>query len=443
MSLTSFAAWRTFERERKQNAKVLVDLFDDKNNRSKFRRLYLFSTAVLSRAGRLNRENELYLESVKEMVKHEHKGAATGKRVLFSIPFILAALFTLFFFPPDAIKSEVELVKETAGTAYEHYLRLKPIFAHGFSIHVLMPAKVWIGSGNDQLLATNEPQIKRRSGDKFLSKEETLSQITAQTSLIRETVEISRKNAGALGPGSVVLVRGIAKTDTGRELHEHDVVPEGTTVTTGPHSFIKFWFSEESQINLGPDTTVRLEFSKRGDPSTVALLGGLLRATVSKQTNPSGKPANKEKLIIKTKNAACGIRGTDFQVVYDVAHKVTNLLTFEGLVAIAKLMKPNDDSSKALHSSQGLQMVSAGTYSAVSENDPVASTPTPTPPAQLQALKAESELQGEEEKTKALEIIAQLRKESALKNHVPKERYQLLPKAPANLVPNVREFPDK
>jgi len=82
--------------------------------------------------------------------------------------------------------------------------------------------------------------------------------------------------------GTVILVRGSAKTDAGKTLALKDVVTPGTTVKTESKSFVKLLFADQTQMNIGPDTTLKLEQTRAGDPGLVNLVGGQIRAKVTK-----------------------------------------------------------------------------------------------------------------------------------------------------------------
>ena len=68
---------------------------------------------------------------------------------------------------------------------------------------------------------------------------------------------------------------------------------------------------------------------KKNEVGIITLLKGKIRSKVKKT-----KAHSKNKFFVKTQNAALGVRGTDFQTIYNPENNVTNLLTFKGKVAM-------------------------------------------------------------------------------------------------------------
>ena len=80
----------------------------------------------------------------------------------------------------------------------------------------------------------------------------------------------------------------------------------------------------------------------------ISLIKGKLRTKVIKKGTKLTKDKSSHSLFIKTNTASLGVRGTDFQVVYNAKNKVTSLLTYEGEVQISK----NKVRKKALRQKQ-------------------------------------------------------------------------------------------
>jgi hypothetical protein len=199
----------------------------------------------------------------------------------------------------------------------------------------------------------------------------------------------------AIGAATVVVMRGTAKTSDGKAIAERDKVNPGTTVITSARSFVRLLFPDQTQLNVGPDTTMKIETEKAGDASIVDLVGGQIRAKVTKDpmANHDGGPI-KEKMVVKTKTAAMGIRGTDFNVSFNEKNNITALITFEGNVAMAKLDGKSGGALAALHQDKGVQSVGAGQFSGVTPDQAQASVPVKISPAQLETLKGNSEFKG-------------------------------------------------
>ncbi len=191
---------------------------------------------------------------------------------------------------------------------------------------------------------------------------------------------------------TVILVRGTAKTQDGKTLALKDVVRPGSVVKTEPKSFVKLLFADQSQMSVGPDTTLKIEPTKPGDPSLVNLVGGQIRAKVTKDLLKGNE--DKEKMLIKTKTAAMGIRGTDFNVSFNSLNGVTALITFEGSVAMVR-SEPNIPPLAALQrAGDSIQLVGAGQFSGAQPDREQASVPVKISPAQLESLKANENFAG-------------------------------------------------
>lgn len=108
---------------------------------------------------------------------------------------------------------------------------------------------------------------------------------------------------------------------------------EDTSIVTGPKSFIKIKFIDQSEINLGSESKIVISEMKLDSPGIISLLKGRIRAEVQKN---AGAPTV-NKFFIKTRTAAMGVRGTEFQTIYNPENKITSLLTFKGEVAMAKV----------------------------------------------------------------------------------------------------------
>lgn len=138
-------------------------------------------------------------------------------------------------------------------------------------------------------------------------------------------VEKVRGTATLLVPGSLLA----------RKISEGDKLKEDSSIVTGRGSFIRVRFIDNSILSLGPESKAVIIQVDQKAPSVVSLLKGKMRASV--QPNAEGK----EKFYVKTRTAAMGVRGTEFQSIYNPENKITNLLTFSGEVAMVKLMIPN------------------------------------------------------------------------------------------------------
>lgn len=142
-------------------------------------------------------------------------------------------------------------------------------------------------------------------------------------------VKFVRGEVTALKPGEKKAVK----------LKRNDVLPEGTSVVTRPKSIIKINLSDGSVVSLGPKSKLVLHtMNKKKKTNVMGVLKGVIRAEVRKEQ------VKDPKMIIKTRSAVMGVRGTTFKSVYNPATKNTSLVTIEGEVAMAKVeeAKPSE-----------------------------------------------------------------------------------------------------
>ncbi len=194
----------------------------------------------------------------------------------------------------------------------------------------------------------------------------------------------------------VIIMRGKVEAKTGandvKELKKGMWLSEGTVVKTSPKSFVKLLFIDKSQMNLGPESQMKITAFPKKEAGIITLMKGQLRSKVTKDyMGIQGK--DKSKLFIKTKTAAMGVRGTDFQVNFNPSNFSTALVTFEGAVAMAQLsdtMKNFRVSQRSLEkivSSDQAVMVKRGQYSGASPKQLRATTPVKINPAQLKVME--------------------------------------------------------
>ncbi len=121
-----------------------------------------------------------------------------------------------------------------------------------------------------------------------------------------------------------------------QELTKELMITEGATILTGEKSFVKLVFIDQSMINLGSSSEVKITSFTKNNPGIISLIRGQIRSQVTKNYMEL-EDKNKSKLFIRTTTAALGIRGTDFQVNFEKKREETTLVTFEGKVAMNKL----------------------------------------------------------------------------------------------------------
>jgi len=163
-------------------------------------------------------------------------------------------------------------------------------------------------------------------------------------------------------------------------------VAEETSISTQEKSFAVVEYRTGSKLTIGPKSMVVLLPMGKQKSGIVNLLTGKLKARVTKKPSKSGD--KKHHFIIKTKTAAMGVRGTDFQTTYNAENEVTSLLVFGGKVAMAKI-DPKEVAKivdQALLSKNAV-LVKIGHFSGVSNNSKMASGPVKISPTQFTRLK--------------------------------------------------------
>ena len=140
----------------------------------------------------------------------------------------------------------------------------------------------------------------------------------------------------------VVILKGQVtaklKDGTDIEVKVDQSFPEGVSLQTAQKSFVKLIFIDKSQMNLGPNSHLVINAFPKAEAGIITLVKGQIRSQVTKDYMDMDDKS-KSKLYIKTKTAAMGIRGTDFQVNFNADNQNTSLITFEGKVAMSHIDK--------------------------------------------------------------------------------------------------------
>lgn len=210
-------------------------------------------------------------------------------------------------------------------------------------------------------------------------------------------ITVIASSAFADDVAKVVILKGQvkAKLKDGSviDIKPDQSLPEGAVLQTADKSFVKLIFIDKSQMNLGPNSQMVINAFPKKEAGIITLVKGQLRSQVTKDYMEMDDKS-KSKLYIKTKTAAMGIRGTDFQVNFNPENQNTSLITFEGKVAMAHIdhnaREERFDQSKLerVVSSDKAVMVEHGQISAVNLNVAErAMDPTALGTKQLDALK--------------------------------------------------------
>lgn len=136
----------------------------------------------------------------------------------------------------------------------------------------------------------------------------------------------------------VIKIRGeVTQLSVGSKMAQRvalgDKFQEDTSILTGAKSFVKIRFIDNSELSIGPQSKIIISEMKKDSVGIISLLKGRIRTEVGRDV---AKP-NANKFFIKTRTAAMGVRGTDFQTIYNPENKMTSLLTYQGVVAMVKV----------------------------------------------------------------------------------------------------------
>ncbi len=158
-------------------------------------------------------------------------------------------------------------------------------------------------------------------------------------------------------------------------LKEKDPIEDGAVIKTSEKSFVKLVFFDKSQMNIGPNSEMKIEKFSGDDSGVIDLVKGKIRSQVTKDYLQMGK--DKSKLFIKTPNAVMGVRGTDFMISTNGIN--TSTVLFEGEIVFNKLEDRSEINTGNLENivSNGVRM-QPGEFSVMD-----ASRPSPTEPALL------------------------------------------------------------
>lgn len=154
----------------------------------------------------------------------------------------------------------------------------------------------------------------------------------AQANFIAEVVKL-RGKVTKLDPGA----QSISKVSKGTKLRED------TSLVTGKKSMLRVKFKDGSVVTAGPNSKIVIVEGKKDRGGIVSLLTGRMRAKIQKDKKVKDA---KNKFFVKTRSAAMGVRGTEFEVVYNQANQATSLVTLEGNVAMTKVETGKDKLKK-------------------------------------------------------------------------------------------------
>lgn len=110
-------------------------------------------------------------------------------------------------------------------------------------------------------------------------------------------------------------------------------VCQGDMIKTGDASRAKVVMADKNELNISPSTELLIEVYKDNKKAVLNVLNGKVRSNV-KQKYQDNKQSHYR---IKTKSAVAGVRGTEFLAGYDRATNRSQVVTFEGEVALVRV----------------------------------------------------------------------------------------------------------
>lgn len=208
---------------------------------------------------------------------------------------------------------------------------------------------------------------------------------------------IQSSPAFAAQTAKVLLVRGsVTKLLPGHKeaspVQKGENLPEDTSVLTADKSVVRLKFSDNSTINLGPKSMVVISKMPKQEANMINLLTGAIKAEVNKKQTKD----NKNKMIVNTRSAVMGVRGTKFQAIFNPVNRNTSLVTVEGRVAMVnkgelanEALAPDSELKKldeVLKTDPNVVEVEAGKFAGVNIPEEAPSHPVKIAPTQYEAM---------------------------------------------------------
>jgi hypothetical protein len=196
----------------------------------------------------------------------------------------------------------------------------------------------------------------------------------------------------------VKLLKGDVSVEIGGKAEKLAVdqwVTSGAVVKTKDKSVVKLVFIDKSQVNIGPNSEMKIEKFGGGDAGVLDLVKGKIRSQVSKDYLQQQNKDN-SKMFVKTPNAIMGIRGTDFETAVSEPAKpgdqpTTSLVLYEGSIVMGgydagTFEAPSTQNFDAALNNAGKE-VEAGQFSVVTPNANAPTEPVGLNTTQLNAME--------------------------------------------------------
>ncbi|MCO4794153.1 MAG: FecR domain-containing protein [Bacteriovoracaceae bacterium] len=158
-----------------------------------------------------------------------------------------------------------------------------------------------------------------------------------------------------------------------------DELFNGEKIRTEKKSFAQVKF-DNGIMNIGPNSEVVLQKIELNETKIVNLVNGHIRSKFSKNK------AKDHKLVIKTRSAAMGIRGTDFHLMYNKKNNISTAISYEGNVELSSVNTMNLKKGDNMFGEDKVY-IKEGHFSGVYTQNGYVNEPVRFSPKQFQVLK--------------------------------------------------------
>lgn len=188
--------------------------------------------------------------------------------------------------------------------------------------------------------------------------------------------------------GIFMVVKGTVEVEsvkTGKSVGKVGLkVYPGDKITTLKDSRAKISMSDRNVINVSPDSVLTIAKYENDPKSNVRnveleLAQGKVRNNVEQKYD-----GDKSKFIIKTPTAVAGVRGTQFLTSFDVKTRVTEVVTFKGVVQMAPVLANGQVSNSVV-------MIKKGEMSSVKQGQDNPEPPKVMPKEEMNKADKESQ----------------------------------------------------
>lgn len=174
------------------------------------------------------------------------------------------------------------------------------------------------------------------------------------------------------------------------------LLKENTSIVTRLRSFVKIEILEDgSYIVVGPNSKIELTKVEKKAGSIIQVLNGKMRSKIVPAKKSKGHSAF-NKVYVKTKTMALGVRGTEFVTVVSQENQATSVVTLEGEVAVKKINSESIDPEKTVKDNvdrDDVTIVKKGTASTTYAHLYDEIPPQKVNPSQLMALEKNENLE--------------------------------------------------